>query len=190
MGHSFFFQPRVEIWGQTPKTRVFIYKKLCIYSYMFKLQSPSKYPPFAANIYWDIFSTAQQQFLNSSILMPFTASDIFCFTSCTSANTFPLRTFFIQGNKKKVAWGEIGWIGRVGNKGHAVFGHKVWAGGLVNHPSWNGQTSESLQQKFMEAEHSLLKKRQLVHLIQNIWYGGFLEHSPSGGSLYYKRPTL
>ena len=24
----------------------FIYKKLCIYPYMFKLQSPSKYPPF------------------------------------------------------------------------------------------------------------------------------------------------
>ena len=26
----------------------FIYKKLCIYSYMFKVQSPSKYSPFDA----------------------------------------------------------------------------------------------------------------------------------------------
>ena len=34
--------------GGPPKTPEFIYKKLCIYSYTFKLQSPSKYSPFDA----------------------------------------------------------------------------------------------------------------------------------------------
>ena len=33
--------------GNPPKRNLFI-KKLCIYSYMFKLQSPSKYSPFEA----------------------------------------------------------------------------------------------------------------------------------------------
>ena len=34
--------------GETPKILEFMYKKLCIYSYMLKLQSPSKYSPFDA----------------------------------------------------------------------------------------------------------------------------------------------
>ena len=33
------------VWGEPPKYTI-IYKKLCIYSYMFKLQSPSIYSPF------------------------------------------------------------------------------------------------------------------------------------------------
>ena len=92
---------------------------------MFKLQSPSKYSPFDAIHPLRHFSTSKQ-FLNLSILIPFTASAIFCFTSSTSAKCFSLRTFFIQGNKQtKVAWGMIGWIGRVGRWGHAVFGQKL-----------------------------------------------------------------
>ena len=31
-----------------PYKMEFIYKKLCMYSYMFKLESPSKYSPFDA----------------------------------------------------------------------------------------------------------------------------------------------
>ena len=47
----------------------------------------------------------------------------------------------------------------------------VWAGALVNHPSWNGQTCwKSLQRKFPEAERRL----SLVHCTD-----GFLEHPPS-----------
>ena len=51
-------------------------------------------------IYWDIFSHCSEQFLNSLILIPFSASAIFCFTSSTWAKCFPLRTSFILGNKK------------------------------------------------------------------------------------------
>ena len=40
----------------------------------------------------------------------------------------------------------------------------VWAGVLLNHPSWNGQTRwESLQKNFTEAKCSLSQHHQLVH---------------------------
>ena len=68
---------------------------------MFKLQSPASTFHLMQYTYRDVFPTAQ------NILMPFSASAVFCFTSSTSAKCFPLRTFFIWGNKKKVAWGEI-----------------------------------------------------------------------------------
>ena len=53
-----------------------------------------------------LFSYCSKQFLNSPILMLFSASAVFCFTS--SSKLFPLRTFFTRVNKKIVAWGEIG----------------------------------------------------------------------------------
>ena len=110
----------------TQKTE-FIYKKLCIYSYMFKLQSPSKYSPFDAIYLSRPFFHCWKQCLNSLILMPFSVSAIFCFTSSTSAKCLPLRTFCIQGNKqtKKVAQGKIRWIGRLGLETHAGFSQKL-----------------------------------------------------------------
>ena len=77
----------------------FTYKKLCIYSYMFKLQSPSNYSPFDAIQLLKFFFYCSEQFLDPSILKLFSASAIFCFTSSTSTKRFPLRTFFILGNK-------------------------------------------------------------------------------------------
>ena len=79
--------------GYTKKPEL-IYKKLCIYSYMFKLQSPSKYSPFDAIHLLRFFFHCSKQFLNSSILMPFSASAIFCFTYSTLTKHFPLRPFF------------------------------------------------------------------------------------------------
>ncbi|KAF6104158.1 hypothetical protein HJG60_011176 [Phyllostomus discolor] len=90
--------------GELQKTPEFIYKKLCIYSYIFKLQSPSKYSLFDI-IHLSIhFFYCSKQVLNSAILMPFSASVVFV-SPLTSAKGFPLRTFFISGNKKKVARG-------------------------------------------------------------------------------------
>ena len=58
--------------------------------------------------------------------MPFRASAVFGFTSSTLAKRFPVKTFFIPGNKKKkVAPVEIGGIGRVGHRGPAVLGQKL-----------------------------------------------------------------
>ena len=124
-----------------PKKWEFIYKKLYIYSYMFTLQSPSKYSPFDAIHLLSCFFHCSEQFLNSLILMPFNVAG-FCFTSCTSANHFPLRTFSAE-ETKTVARGKIRWIGRVG---HMLFLVKnCWtlstgrAGVLVNHLPWMGK---------------------------------------------------
>ena len=120
------------------------------------------------------FSTVQ--FSNSWTLMPFRASAIFCFTSFTWAGRFPLRTFFIWGNKRKSVRVRLG----VGHGGHAIFCSNcwtlstVWAGVLVNRPSWNGQMC-CLQKSSLKpntASHNNAK-----------WCAdadGFLEHSPSG----------
>ena len=64
---------------------------------------------FMQYTYQDIVFHCSKQFLNLSILMPFSVSAFFCFTSSTWAKCLPLRTFFcIQRNKqKKIAQGEI-----------------------------------------------------------------------------------
>ena len=62
----------------------------------------------------------------------------------------------------------------------------VWAGALINHPSWNGQISWKSLQK------NPLKPNAASHNTTS-WYtdtDGFLEHSSRGGSLYYKGPAL
>ena len=90
-----------------------------VYSYVFQFQSPSKYSQFDAIRLSRCLFHHSKQFLdlNSSILMPFSAFAVFCFTSSTLAKCFPLRTFFIWGNKpKKVAWGQ----GRVNREGGAL----------------------------------------------------------------------
>ena len=71
------------------------------YSYVFKLQLPSKYSPFDAIHPSRHFFHHSKQFLNSLILIGKfkTAAAVFCFTSSTLAKGFPSRTFFIQGNK-------------------------------------------------------------------------------------------
>ena len=99
-------------------------KKLCIYPYMFKFQSPSKYSPLDAIRLPKCFFHCWQLFLNSLILMPLNASAIFCFTSSTSSKHFPLRTFH-PGIQKKSCLGKIGWIGRAGPGGHAIFSQQL-----------------------------------------------------------------
>ena len=58
----------------------------------------------------------------------------------------------------------------------------VWAHALLNHPSWHGQIHWKSLQK------NSLKPNAAFHN-NTSWYtdtDGFLEHSPSEGSLYYK----
>ena len=142
-----------------------------MYSYMFKLQSPSKYSPFDAIDLLKHFFHCLKQFLDLSILMPFSDSVTFCFTSSISEKQFPLRTFFIQGNKKKVAQGEIKWMERVEHGGHNVFGQK-WMNtehdmGRCTCKSlimkWANALKESSKKKFTEAGCSLSPQHQLVH---------------------------
>ena len=100
------FLTKCTMTGDPSPQMEFIYKKSCIYSYMFKLQPPSKYSPFDAIHLSRRFFHCSKQFLNSLILTPFSASAVFCFTSSPLAKRSPLRTFFIQGNKKKRSLGQ------------------------------------------------------------------------------------
>ena len=131
--------------GGHKKTPEFIYKSLCVYPYMFKLQSPSKYSPFDSVHLSRFFSHCSKQFLNSSILMPFSASagfvHLFHFEK-----TFPFEGTFHSGKQtKKVSRIKIRWIIEVGH-GVILFLVKnwrtvslVWVGVLINHPLWNEQ---------------------------------------------------
>ena len=89
-----------------PKWNLFI-KKLCVYSYMFKLQSLSKYALWC-NIPIETSFHCSEQFLNSLILMPFSAPAIFLFNLLNVSKMFPFEDFSHLGKQKKVAWGEIG----------------------------------------------------------------------------------
>ena len=88
-----------------PKTQSLFIKKLCIHSYVFKLQSPTKYSPFDAMHLSRHFFHCSKQVLNP-ILMPFSVSDCFLFHLSHIDKKSPLRAFFIQGNNKKKS---LGW---------------------------------------------------------------------------------
>ena len=83
-----------------------------MYSYMFKLQSPSKYSLFDVIHLPRHFFHCSKQFLNSSILMPFSTSAVFCFISSTLAKRFHSKAFSIQVNKKCHSWWD--WVNREG----------------------------------------------------------------------------
>ena len=147
--------------GDPKKPRIYL-QKILYYSYMFKLQSPSKYSPFDAIHLSRHFFHCSEQFLNLSILMPSRVSAIFCFTSSTSAKCFPLKIFFIWRNKQKNSlWGEIRWIGRLGHGGHVILGQKLMniqhSGGRCTHksPIMKWANTLILRKKFTEAKHSL-----------------------------------
>ena len=136
--------------------------------------------------YRDSFSTAQISFWTHwfcchLLLLPFFVSALL------HQQNISLWGLFHLGKQKKSIQGKIGWIGRVGLRGHDIFGQKlwtlsaVWAGVLVNHPSWNGQMHwKSLQKNSLRPNAAS----------QNTsWYtdpDGFPEHSPNMGNLYYK----
>ena len=129
-------------WGKTPEL---IYKNLCIYSYMFKLQSSSKHSFFDAIQLSRHFSTAQNSFLNLSILMSFSAFAVFLFHLFHISGTFPFENFFHPGKQKEVFRVRSGEY-RIWGTGAMSFWVKncwtlsgVWAGALINHPSWNEQ---------------------------------------------------
>ena len=114
--------------------------------------------------YRDGFSTAQ--FLSLSILMSFSASAVFCFTSSASVKCFFLRTFFLLGNKKKSCSGPD----PRNREGHAGFAEKLLntqhCVGRCTRKSpimkWTDAFKES-SKIFTEAEHSLSQQCQLVH---------------------------
>ena len=116
-------------YGGTPKKQIF---KNCVFILtclnLSHLQSTLH---LVQCTYWNIFFHCSKQVLNSFILMPFSASAIFWFTSSTLAKWFPLRTFFYprKQNKRHFGWD---WRNREGGaRGSCCFWsktaeHSVW----------------------------------------------------------------
>ena len=155
----------MQLWGGTQK------KQFILTCFNFShLQSTLHLMQYT---YWDVYFHCSKQFLNLSILMPFSASAIFLLP----LPRFSWRTFFIQGNKKS-RWGEIGWIGRVGHGGHAILVKNRWTLSKV----WVGALKES-SKNFTEAKRSLSQQHQLIH-----WHRWVPRTSPSRVNLYYKEP--
>ena len=92
--------------GDPPKME-FIHKKLCTYSYMFKLQSPSKCSLWDAVHVLRHFFRCPKQFLNSLILVPFSASAIL-FHLFHISKVFPFEDFFHLGKQKKLLGVRLG----------------------------------------------------------------------------------
>ena len=102
------------------------------------------------------------------IFMHFSACALFVSPLPHQQNVSLAGLFFIWRNRKKVAWDEMGWIGRVGHGGHAIFGQKLLnpQRGVGRWPIyWNGQIHWESSEKFTEAKCSLSQQHQLLH-----WY--------------------
>ena len=156
---------------------------------MFKLQSPSKCSSFdAIHVLRHFFSTAQNSFWTCwfwclLVLLPFLVSPL-----PDQQNIF-LWGLFLSGETKK---SHSGWdlVNRQGGAaGHATSGQK-----LLNTAQCEQVRSHITHHGQM---HWVFKKISLTPNAAShnnaIWYtdtGGFLEHSLSGGSLYYKGPIL
>ena len=105
---------------------------------------------------------------------------------------FPFEDFFHPGKQKTIVfWGDIGWIGRVGHRGHAIFGQKLMN---TQHGVGRCTCTHHEMDKWVERvfKNNSLKPNSASHN-NTSWYTDtdrFLECSPSGESLYYKGPTL
>ena len=158
-----------NLWGGTQKMD-FIYKKLCICCYMFKLRSPSKYSSFDT-IHLSRLFHCSKQFLNLLILMPFSASAVVS-PPPHQQDISLWGLFHPEKQTKKSHLGEDWVNGEGGTWGHAVCGQK-----LLNTQRHVGRCArkspivmwanalKSLQKEFPEAQCSLSQQHQLVH-----WY--------------------
>ena len=80
---------------------------------MFKLQSPSKYSPFDAIHQLKSFFHCSEQFLNLSILMPFSAFAVL-FHLFHISKMFPFEDFFHPGKHTQKSCSGQNWVNREG----------------------------------------------------------------------------
>ena len=115
----------------TPKME-FIYKKLCIYSHMFKLQSPSKYSPFDVVHLSKLFSTAQNSFWTCQFWCLFMLQ-LFYVSPLPHRQNISLWGLFPFGktDKSPLGWD---WVNRVGPGVLPLFWSKT-----AERSAWCGQ---------------------------------------------------
>ena len=143
-------------------------------------------------IYWDVFSTAQDSFWTRwfwclLVLLLFFVSPL------PHGQNGSLCELFSSGKQRKVARGKTRWIGRLGHRRSWHFWSKT-----AEHSARCGQVHSCITHHEMVKcvervfKNNSLKPNAASHNNAS-WYtdtDGFLEHSPSRGSLYYKRPSL
>ena len=152
-----------------------------MYSYMLKLQSPSKYSLiYAIYLSGNFFSSARNSFWAHQFWCLLVLLLCFWFTSSTSAQHFLFRTFFIRRNKKRSC---SGW-------------HEVNREGGTWESHWFGQKLVNSHEMGKHADRVFKKNSLKPHAASHnnaSWYtgtDGFLEYTPSGESLNYKGPAL
>ena len=158
------------IFKREPKELEFIYFKI-VYLFLHIYTSENfKVLSIWCNTLIETFSTAQNCFWTHRlwcvlVLLPFFVS------SFPHLQNVSLWGFFIQVNKKNTQ-GEIRWIGKVGDGGHAIFGQKLLntqhdvSRYTYKSPimKWKNTLKDS-SKKFTEVEHGLSPQYQLVQ-----WY--------------------
>ena len=156
-----------------PKKLEFIYKKLCIYFYMFKLQSPSNYSPFDAIHLSRLFSTAQSSFWTRQFWYLLVLLLVFFVSPLPQQQNISLWGLFSSGKTKqnKSCSGQDQVNTEGGLRGHAIFWsrtaeHSAWCGQVrsyITHHEMGNSIERVFQKKLTEAKHSLSQQCQLVH---------------------------
>ena len=167
-----------------------IYYKNCVFILTWLNFSHLEYAAFHAVPLSRCFFHCSNQFSTLSILMPFSASAIFCFTSSTSAKRFPLRTFSSRKTKKShLGQDRVNREGGTRGSGHfwsKTAEHSTCGVGRCPRTSQNGQRWwKSLQKNSL--------KPSIASHNNTSWHTDtdrFVEHSLCRGSLYYKGPAL
>ena len=111
--------------GLSQKTPEFIYKRLCIYSYMFKPQSPSKNSPFVLIHLLRFFPLLKTVFWTCQLWCLLVLLLFFVLPLPHGQKVSLWGLFSSEEIKKKVTWGETEWIGSVQHRGHAVLGQRL-----------------------------------------------------------------
>ena len=123
-----------SLWLYNKGPQKFIYKKMCIYSYMFKLQSPSKWSPFYAIHLSRLFlPTAQNDFWTHQfwcLLMLL----LFMFHLYHIGKKFPFKQDFSSGETKESHSGQD----QVNRECMAWGSHRFWSK-TAEHSAWCGQ---------------------------------------------------
>ena len=151
---------------------------------MFKLQSLQSTLHLMQYTYWDSFSTAQNSFWTCRF---------WCLLSVSAHwQNISFWGRFSSRQIRKVAWSEVGWIGRAGD-GDLVIWSKTaeksaqcWqmCSQITHHEmsQWVGRVFKKNSPKLNAASHNNAS-----------WYTDtdrILEHSPGWGTLYYNGPAL
>ena len=159
---------------------------------MFNHHSPSKYSPFAIINLSRLFSTAQKLVDFELWTCWFWCLLVVLFFVSHLSNWQNVPIWGLFSSEKKVTQGYIKWTGRVEHGSHDICCQKQPNTQLSVGRSTHKSPIMKWVKLLKESSKNSLKLNAGSHNTTS-WYtdtDGFLEHSPSRGSLYYKGLAL